>query len=259
MAIALVVSAVGFYRVVYFISVGYAFSIVGMAAALVVAQWAGLRLASLVQIALLLAWGLRLGIYLVRREWQASYRATAESMHGMSSGLGLLVKVAIWVGVSVLYVALFAPALFAAMSGAPPAWAAATQWLGLLIMAGGLLIETVGDRQKSAAKALDAGRFVDSGLYARVRFPSYLGEITFWVGNFVAGFGFYAGFAHWLLAALGLVCLVLIMLGSTKRLEAAQDARYGSDDAYRAYVASTPILLPMVPIYSFRKLRVYLG
>ncbi|MGL4649988.1 MAG: DUF1295 domain-containing protein, partial [Caldilineaceae bacterium] len=135
----------------------------------------------------------------------------------------------------------------------------ALQWLGLLIMAVGLLLEALADAQKSAAKAAAPGRFVDSGLFGWVRCPNYLGEILFWVGNFVAAIGFLAGWAAWAIALGGLTCLVLIMLGSAKRLEAAQDARYGALPAYRAYTQTTPVLLPFVPLYSLHGLRVYLG
>jgi hypothetical protein len=49
------------------------------------------------------------------------------------------------------------------------------------------------------------------------------------------------------------------MLGSTKRLEAQQDERYGDRLEYQTYVQTVPILIPFIPVYSFRTMRVYLG
>jgi steroid 5-alpha reductase family enzyme len=261
MGIALLVSSIGFYRMVYFISVGYAFSITMMAVALVVVGWGRLDLLSLVHNALLLAWGLRLGIFLVQREWrQKSYRRQAEAMHGASAGLNLGVRFLIWITVAALYVALFAPALFAGMGRTPlPGWAVVLQLLGIVGMAGGLAIETVADAQKSAAKQRAPQAFVSTGLYGWVRCPNYLGEMLFWVGNFVAALGFYQGVGAWAISIIGLVCLILIMLGSTRRLEMAQDARYGKDVDYQRYVRATPVIIPYAPVYTVRNLRVYLG
>ncbi len=261
MAIALVVSSIGFYRMVYFISIGYAFSIAAMVVALVIVAWEQLSWLALAQNALLLVWGLRLGIFLVQREWrQQSYREQAESMHGASAGLNFGVRCAIWVTVALLYVALFAPSLFAGIGRAPlPVWAQAVQALGVLIMAGGLLLEAVADAQKSAAKARAPRAFVQTGLYSWVRCPNYLGEMLFWVGNFIAGIGFYLLPGPWLLSLTGVTCLILIMLGSTRRIELAQDARYGSQADYQRYARTTPVVFPFVPVYTLRNLRVYLG
>ena len=59
-------------------------------------------------------------------------------------------------------------------------------------------------------------------------------------------------------ALIGLVCIVLIMMGSTKRLEKQQDGRYGEQLAYQKYAQSVPVLFPFVPIYSLKNVRVYL-
>ncbi len=261
MAIALVVSSIGFYRMVYFISIGYAFSIAAMVVALLVVGWDRVGWLSFVQNMLLLLWGLRLGLFLVQREWrQNSYRQQAEAMHGSSAGLSVGVRFLIWLTVAALYVSLFAPSLFATMGRAPlPAWAMALQVAGVLVMAGGLTLESVADAQKSAAKEVAPRDFVSTGLYGLVRCPNYLGEMLFWAGNFVAAMGFYLVWGAWAISLIGVICLILIMLGSARRLEHAQDARYGEQPAYKRYVATTPVLFPFVPIYTLRNLRVYLG
>jgi hypothetical protein len=49
------------------------------------------------------------------------------------------------------------------------------------------------------------------------------------------------------------------MVGSARRLELKQEERYGSDPEYRSYSRSVPILFPLVPVYSLKKARLYLG
>jgi steroid 5-alpha reductase family enzyme len=164
------------------------------------------------------------------------------------------------VGVSLLYVAMFSPSLFGLtlVPVAPPALTLITQALGASLMIGGLVLEALADKQKSAFKAEQPGRFCNTGLYRRVRCPNYLGEITFWLGNWVMGLTFYLSPLMWLMSLIGFVCIVLIMIGSTKRLERAQNQRYGQQPDFQAYSHTVPILFPFVPIYTLQNVRVYL-
>lgn len=219
--------------------------------------------AAALQNLLLVIWGLRLGIFLVQRELRPAYGKELAEVHARSAGMPLSRKLTIWLGVSLLYVIMFTPSLFVlspAPDAAPPAGVGAlVQWLGLAIMAGALLIESLADQQKSAFKVRFPGQFCNTGLYRWVRCPNYLGEILFWVGNWVVALLFYTTGLRWLLALGALICIVLIMLGSAKRLEEQQDRRYAKVPAYQAYVRSTPILIPLAPIYTLHHLRVYLG
>ena len=61
LALALIVSALGFRRVVYFISIGYAFSISGMALIFPFLLRHNLTWVSFLQSALLFVWGVRSG------------------------------------------------------------------------------------------------------------------------------------------------------------------------------------------------------
>ena len=261
--LALIFSTPGFYRVVYFISIGYAFSIVAMAVAVMIVLRQDLVWASLLHNLLLMVWGLRLGLYLVRREMKPSYGNELAVTHQRTAGMSLGLKVVIWVGVSFLYVLMFLPSLVSVT--AAPATAGASpltgliQWIGLVIMAGALVMETVADNQKSAFKARFPKQFCNTGLYRWSRCPNYLSEILFWVSNWVAGLVFYGAVLVWLASFVGLVCIVLIMLGSTKRLESQQNERYGNQPDYQAYARAVPILVPLVPVYTFENLRVYLG
>ena len=124
---------------------------------------------------------------------------------------------------------------------------------GLIISVAGLVIETLADVQKNAAKKVNPRRFVDTGLYRIVRCPNYFGEMLFWTGVFVGGLPIYQGVVQWLVALLGYVGIIYVMFGGARRLELRQDRTYGADPAYQRYVRATPIMIPFVPLYSVKK------
>jgi steroid 5-alpha reductase family enzyme len=255
--LCLAVSALGFLRTDWFISIGYGFSVAAQAALYALLYRDALSPVLVLQLLLYLAYGLRLGGYLVARERAASFAGELGASKARSAGLAGPLKPVIWVAVSALYVAMVSPLL----SGlAMPAGAASPTLLpGIAVMALGLLLEAAADAQKARLKKRAPGDFARTGLYAIVRCPNYLGEMLFWFGGFVAALGSYASLAAVLLALAGLVCIELIMLGAARRLESKQAGRYGSDPAYQSYVRRVPILFPLVPLYSLRTLRVYLG
>lgn len=152
--LALVISSPGFYRVVYFISTGYAFAIAGMSVLSSVRFFDQLTWISILQHLLLLTWGLRLGIYLIQREYQASYRGERQEVHQRSTGLSLFRKILIWVGVSLLYFLMYTPAYFRFLTPPKPTWGSSLiSGAGLLVMASGLVLEMIADRQKSSFKS----------------------------------------------------------------------------------------------------------
>jgi steroid 5-alpha reductase family enzyme len=258
--VALLMSGRGFYQTVHFISTGYGFSIAGMALLSMFIFRQNMAWYSLLHIILLAAYGLRLGIYLLQREFQPSYKKELKSVQERSSGVSAIQSVLIWIGVSILYVLMFSSALFSLVNSPMQLSSLATslQIAGLLFMAGGLAIETVADQQKSAFKAQFPKQFCNIGLYRWVRCPNYLGEITFWIGNWMMGLIFYTSGLRWTAGVAGLICIVLIMMGSTKRLERAQYDRYGQLPEYQKYTQTVPVLFPFVPIYTLKNIRVYL-
>ena len=258
LAVSLFIDLIGFYRTVWFISIGYSASIVAFV--LVTVFFAGTNLDPILGLQLLgaLIWGARLGLFLAARERKPSYQASVKDQTDKSTALPIFVKICIWSSTSLLYVCMFSPVVFLAesikdLNDKQMKFAIA----GVVIMWLGLALEAAADHQKSKAKAKSSG-FVSSGLYSWVRYPNYLGEITFWVGNFIAGVVAYATWWHWATAITGVVCIILIMMGSTKRLETKQDERYGKDPKYKTYIKTVPVLFPWLPIYSLKNVKVYL-
>jgi steroid 5-alpha reductase family enzyme len=257
---ALLVGLIGFVRTVWFISIGYAASIVVFVFLTAAVFGEQLVLPVTAQLVAALVWGLRLGFFLVLRERNPAYQSTIKDQTDRSESLSLIVKAGIWISVSLLYVCMFAPVIFLADAVSELNRQRHLFSLGgVAIMWLGLVIEAKADRQKSLLKAANPKGFVSSGLYSWVRFPNYLGEILFWMGNFMAGIVAYNAWWHWAIVLIGVICIVLIMMGSTKRLERKQDERYGEGENYKEYVRTVPILIPWVPIYTLKNVRVYLG
>lgn len=123
----------------------------------------------------------------------------------------------------------------------------------------GIILESAADLQKQNQKKKNPTRFCDKGLYKIVRCPNYLGEVLFWTGVYVSGITTYTGVWKWIGASVGYVCIVYIMFGGARRLEIRQNKYYGEDKEYQEYVKKTPILLPLIPLYSVEKYKWLLG
>ena len=263
--IALVVSSVEFYKYVYFISLGYGFSVAAMGVAMFIMYFGVLDWGTLAMCLLFVIYGCRLGGYLLIRELKsASYRSTMKKEIKDGSTMKMVAKISIWTSCALLYVLQVSPLLFrldAAKRAGEASFASANPVavVGAAIMALGIILESTADMQKSAAKKKKPARFCDSGLYKIVRCPNYLGEVLFWTGVFVSGVNIYASAWQWIAAAFGYVCIVYIMFGGARRLELRQNRNYGDDPEYQAYVKKTPILIPLVPLYSVAKYKWLVG
>ncbi|WP_040159096.1 DUF1295 domain-containing protein [Nigerium massiliense] len=248
--ISAVICLLGFYKDVYFFSVAYPFAVVAMALTILIACARNLTPLLVVHLALLIVWGLRLGRFILERAQTSSY--LRHQQRDPRGGMSMSVRVLVWVLVSVLYAVMVTPALLGPVSDRDLGpIGTSDQIVGLVLMAAGCTLEAWADQQKSAAKEREPDAVVTGGLYGWVRCPNYLGEIVFWLGNLIAGLPYIASFGQGFVAVLGLLALVFIMLGATKRLEAQQRERYGDDPEFNAWVLRVPILFPWTPVYSF--------
>ena len=253
LGICALLSAIGFYKFVYFLSVGYGFAVCGAGAAMLLLFGGSMQPASLLLCVLLMVYGIRLGGFLLWREIKsASYRKTLKDATGGDKPMPVFVKAAIWVCVAIMYVLQVSPIFYRAANGDP---GGPMPVVGAVVMALALVLESTADKQKSAAKQRNPRRFCDSGLYKMVRCPNYLGEVLFWTGVLLSGVGALTGPLQWGIALLGYLLIVYVMFSGAKRLELRQNKNYGSNPEYQAYVARTPILLPFVPLYHLDKVK----
>ena len=101
--------------------------------------------------------------------------------------------------------------------------------------------------------------FCSSGLFKIVRCPNYLGELIIWLGIFISGFTTLNGIGQWIIASIGFLGIVYIMFSGARRLELRQDRTYEKDPKYQEYIKKTPILLPLIPLYSVKKHKWLVG
>ena len=251
--------AVGFYKFVYFLSVGYGLAVAGGAICVFIlyllAPTATPLWLVLLQMALFVAYGARLSGFLLVREFKnASFRKTGVAKESLAKNnekkMPIFVLVFIWIFVAALYVMQVSPMLFRWRNGSTDL---ALPLIGVGISVLGLLLEALADRQKSAQKKVNPKMVATQGLYKLIRCPNYLGEIIFWTGVFVAGISTYRGVGQWIFAIVAYIAIVYIMFNGAQRMEKRQMKQYGDKKEYRDYADKTPILLPFLPIYHLNK------
>lgn len=256
LALSFAVSAVGWIYFIYFFSIGYGFSISALSAATAVLFYDVMTLPVAILLGVLFIYGIRLALYLLIRERRsASYKMILYQPDN-AKRKPLFAMFMIWISCALLYVGQISSVTFylynMKLGGlVNHAWA----WVGAILASLGVVIEIVADAQKSAAKRVDAGRFVSHGLYRIVRCPNYFGEVLMWSGSFIICFGACCTVGQWVISALGYIGIVYVMFSGARRLELRQNETYGHDPEFRAYIKRTPLILPFVPIYSVAKHR----
>jgi len=147
LAAAVIVSSIGFKNYVWFISLGYGFSIAAEGLLMLILFRDSLSLGTVLCCVLFVLYGCRLGGYLAFREF--------------------------WLSCACLYVTQVTPVFYRLANGTGIGTAS---YIGAVIMLCGVVLESAADLQKNAAKKKNSHRFVDTGLYRLVRYPNHLGE-----------------------------------------------------------------------------------
>ena len=132
-------------------------------------------------------WGLRLAVYLARRNlphgedqrYAAMRRKRPDTFAVWSLGSVFLLQAGLaWV---------VALPVTLAMSDPTPATLSPLTWVGVALWAVGVFFESVGDAQLARFKADPAnkGKVMDRGLWRYTRHPNYFGDFCVWWGLFV--------------------------------------------------------------------------
>lgn len=195
--------------------------------------------AQLVLAGMVIAWGVRLAAYLFHRILTIGRDARFD---GIREHFWPFFKFWLGQGIAVWVIMLPVTLWFAR----PGTWHV-LMTIGVAVWAVGLVIETVADAQKFAAKQRPGGgdRWVDTGLWSLSRHPNYFGEMLCWWGVYV----FVAkDLGPWnAIGVIGPLSITFILLKVTgiPTLEKSAQKKWGADPAYQAYVARTRRLMPI--------------
>lgn len=253
----LVVCLIGFKKYVWFISLGYGFSISIIGIMLLILFKDILNFGYIFGAVILICYGLRLGGFLAIRELKSSsYNKKMKNEISDGSHMTIPLKIMLWLSCGLLYLFMASPIIYRFINNGG---SDICYYIGLVITIIGIMLEAFSDLQKSKAKKKNPNRFVNNGLFRIVRCPNYLGELIIWVGVFVSGVTTFSGVGQWTIAIIGFVGIIYIMFSGARRLELRQDRTYGKDEEYQKYVKTTPILLPFIPLYSVKKHKWLVG
>lgn len=215
----------------------YGLTFILMAIALFV-QSGERSLAAWILASMIVAWGLRLAGYLLRRIMHMGRDARFD---GIRERFWSFFKFWLFQGLAV-WVIMLPVTLWYARPGPWTLWMCA----GTSIWLVGLAVETVADQQKFSFKRQPGAgrRWMDTGLWRYARHPNYFGELLCWWGVFVFAAGD-LGVWIWLGLA-GPIAITAILLWGTgiPPLEASARKKWGDDPEYQAYRRRTRLLVP---------------
>ena len=193
---------------------------------------------------LVTVWGLRLSIYLSRRNWgkgedprYGSWREKSGKHFWIVSlfKVFLLQSLFLWaISLSLQYGA----------ASKTPAMITCLDLCGLSLWMVGFIFEAVGDWQLAAFKSNPAnkGKVMDRGLWAYTRHPNYFGECLMWWGIFVIAFS--TPNSWWtVLSPLIITAVLLKMTGIPLTEKTIVAHRPG----YIEYIQRTPAFIPWFP------------
>ena len=198
---------------------------------------------SLVLVALIVIWALRLGPFLFRRIKSAGEDRRFRSIkHSFPMFLMTWTLQGTWVFIT-------ASCALAAITTQNKVGIGLTFWLGLAVWVFGFAIEVIADQQKSAFRADPENRysFISSGLWAWSRHPNYFGEIVLWLGIAIMAFPALAGWQLATLISPIFVVILLTFISGVRMLENRANKTWGDDPEYQAYKRNTPVLMLWPP------------
>jgi steroid 5-alpha reductase family enzyme len=187
-------------------------------------------------------WGLRLSLYILRRNWgkpedfryQVWRKEAGPRWWWLSFfRVFLLQGILMWI--------ISAP-LLAAQRGVKPAHIILFDVLGVIVWGIGFFFEAVGDLQLARFKADPAnkGKVMDRGVWRYTRHPNYFGDSAQWWGYYL--FAAFAG-GWWTIFSPILMTLFLLRVSGVALLEKTLETRPG----YQEYVRKTSAFIPWFP------------
>ncbi len=197
---------------------------------------------SALALGLVTIWALRLFAYLTWRNWGPHEDSRYVKIRQNNEPNFWLKSLYIIFGLQAVLAWLISLVLFGAIGSNSPI--NLLDYLGAALFLFGFVWESVADWQLSAfkAKANNAGKVLNTGLWRYSRHPNYFGECCVWWGFYLIAL---AGGAWWAVLSPVLMTLLLLKVSGVSLLESTITERR---PAYADYIRNTSAFIP-----SFRK------
>jgi len=215
-----------------------------MVANYVRATAAGFAPRALLVTVLVTAWGVRLGAYLLWRNWGGGEDYRYQAMRRHYGARFWLISLAVVFGLQGVLMWIVSLPVQLAVASPTPAALGALDVLGTVLVLIGLAFETVGDLQLARFKRDPAneGRVMNRGLWRYTRHPNYFGDTVVWWGLFC--FALTTPSHAWTAVGPIVMTYLLTRLSGVPLLEKKlAKTRAG----YPEYVASTSSFIPWPP------------
>ena len=177
---------------------------------------------------MILAWGVRLGSFLVFRTIQAGKDQRFDQMRSQFFRF-----MRFWIIQGTVCFILSLPIYFFTDFN----------YYGIVIALLGFIIETIADFQKYQFKFIEKNEsFISSGLWKYARHPNYFGEILVWTGIFISTIN-----SYWYISIISPITIFLILryLSGVPLLEKNGLKKWGKDQAYLDYLKNTRMFIPI--------------
>ncbi len=193
---------------------------------------------------LVTVWGLRLSIYLLRRNWGKGEDYRYQEMRQKAGDrwwwqsyfqVFVLQGILLWI--------ISAP-LLAANYAATPARLTLLDYLAVVVWAIGFFFEAVGDLQMARFKADPAneGQVLDEGVWRYTRHPNYFGDATQWWAYYLVAAASSGGF--WTIFGPIIMTILLLRISGVTLLEKSLK---NTKPGYKEYVERTSAFIPWFP------------
>jgi steroid 5-alpha reductase family enzyme len=192
-------------------------------------------------LAMILLWSSRLGAFLLHRISKMGKDERFDAFRENPKGFlkfWILQSISIWI-ISIPFIIGFSK---------PVNEIGSLSILGFSLWLIGWLLESVADWQKFTFRQDESknGKFIQSGLFSRLRHPNYTGEILCWLGVFIYLVPAFSGL-EWLsiISPLWIVTLLVFISGIPLLVEKHKE-KYGHLKSYQEYVKKSWRLIPFV-------------
>lgn len=205
--------------------------------------WGGARhVRQNVQTGLVTAWGLRLGTFLFLRILKDGHDRRFNNVRENPGTFFVYWTVqAVWIFTTLLPTLM----LNSERRDEPLGW---RDYVGWSVWGLGFTVQAIADQQKWRFKSDpdNAGKFIQSGLWAYSRHPNYFGEILQWSGLWLSASSVMQGPQYFSVISPMFVWFLLNYVSGVPLLEKQGLKKWGSDPAYQNYLKNTPVLWPKI-------------